>query len=204
MRPDIAKTVAELEISVCKVILYCLTELRFPLGIKNTISVLRGSKSGFVINYELHKLDTYSLLSHFTRKQLLKIISDLIHADLVEVDAVSEYKNMPVLKITPAGLDYLAGKKGVKVSFLESFVDRNIPVFNDEETRLFDELVKLRRKIAKNNDLRAFMVCSDTTLREMTMMKPKSLDALLAIRGIGKSFVEKYGEQFLWVITKWT
>jgi len=202
MNATIEKLIQDYECTVCKIILYCVTELPFSLGIKKTISLLKGSKSTFIIDYKLHNLVTYSILSTFTRKQLRTIIETLIKAELLEVEFVSKYENMPVLRITTKGRDFIAGKYEANVKFLEDFVDRNIPEFDDFEKELFDKLRKLRREIAQERDIPAFMICGDTTLRELTKQKPTEATSLLSVRGIGEKFVQNYGEKFIETITR--
>ncbi len=202
MDATIKKLIQDYERLVCKIILYCVTELPFSLGIKKTISVLKGSKSTFIINHDLHNLATYSAFPTFTGEQLRTIIEGLVKAELLEVEFVSEYKNMPVLKITTKGTDFIAGKYEANVKFLDDFVDRSIPEFDDFEKELFDELRKLRREIAQGKDIPAFMICGDITLRELTKQKSTDSASLLSVRGIGEKFVQNYGDKFIEVITR--
>jgi ATP-dependent DNA helicase RecQ len=57
-----------------------------------------------------------------------------------------------------------------------------------------------RRELAKMKDIPAFMIGSDSVLRELTLQKPTNSSALLSIKGIGEKFLQNYGEQFLEVI----
>jgi ATP-dependent DNA helicase RecQ len=202
MNVNIKTLIQDYESAVCKIILYCITELPFPLGIKKIISVLKGSKSIFIINYELHNLATYSIFSTFTAEYLRTIMEALVKAELLEVEFVSEYKNMPVLEITTKGREFIAGKYEVGVQFLEDFVDRSVPEFDDFEKELFDKLRKLRREIAQERDIPAFMICGDITLRELTKQKPSEAASLLSVRGIGEKFVQNYGDKFIETITR--
>lgn len=202
MNENIKIIIQDYESAVCKILLYCIEELPFPLGIKKTISVLKGSKSTFIINYELHNLATYSLLPTFTGEQLRTIIETLIKAEFLKVEFVSRYENIPILAITQKGRDFLAGICKENVKFLENFVDRSIPEFDDFEKELFDELRNLRRKIAQGKNIPAFMICGDTTLRELTKQKPTDSTSLLSVRGIGEKFVHNYGNRFIETIKR--
>jgi len=177
-------------------------ELPFPLGIKKTISILKGSKSSFIINHGLHSLETYSTFSMFTQKQLRTIIEALIKSGLIDVEFVSKYENMPILKTTTKGRDFITGKYETRVQFLEDFVDRSIPEFDDFEKVLFDELRKLRREIAQQRDIPAFMICGDITLRELTKQKPTDAVSFLSVHGIGEKIAQNYGDKFIEAITK--
>lgn len=67
----------------------------------------------------------------------------------------------------------------------------------DYPPEVFEELRKLRRQIADAEELPAYIVFSDATLREMAKRCPKTNEQLLAISGVGVVKLEKYGEQFL-------
>jgi len=193
----VEKLIQDYEHIISKIVLYCITELPFPLGIKKTISLLKGSKSTFIIEHQLHNLRTYSILSTFTRDQLRVIIESLIKAELLKIEFVSKYKNMPVLKITTRGKDFMRDKLEIEIKFLEDFVERGVPEFNKSEEKLFNELRKLRRDIAHQEDIPAFMVCGDTALRELVKQKPTDISSLLSVHGIGKKFTENYGDKFI-------
>ena len=47
------------EQSLVKIILCCISELPFQFGKNKLIRVLTGSKSSFVIDYEIYKLEVY-------------------------------------------------------------------------------------------------------------------------------------------------
>jgi superfamily II DNA helicase RecQ len=200
---DIAIVIRDYEGAVCRIILYCVAELPFHLGINKTISVLKGSKSTFIIDYGLNNLDTYSVLSTFTGKQLSAIIGALIESELLEVEFVSEY-DMPILKITAGGRDFLAGKYEVSVHFLEILMDRSVPEFDEVETELFERLIELRKEIAQERDVPGFMICGDIILRRLTKEKPTDAVSLLSVHGIGEKFSESYGDRFIEVITRYT
>ncbi len=196
--------IKDYESAVCKIILYCIAERPFHMGINKTISILKGSKSTFVIDHRLNDLETYSVLPTFTAKQLRAIIEALVQSKLLEVEFVSEYENMPVLKITQNGRDFIAGRHEASVPFLEGFIDRSIPEFDELEAELFDELKKLRRECAREGDIPAYVICGDLTLRRLTKQKPTDANVLLSVHGIGEKFVENYGDKFIEVIREHT
>ena len=133
MNVDIEALIRDYESAVCKIILYCVAELPFTLGINRTISVLKGSKSTFIIDYKLNNLDTYSLLSTFAAKELRAIIETLVESELLEIEFVSEYENMPILKITEQGRNFIAGEYEASVPFLEILTDRSVPEFDHSD-----------------------------------------------------------------------
>jgi ATP-dependent DNA helicase RecQ len=198
----IQKIIADYEVSLTKIILYCLTELPFSLGIKKTISVLKGTKSTFAINHRLNKLTTFSILSSFSKDQLTTIIEILLQTGLLKIENITDYGNLPVLKITDKGKNYLDGNENLQIVILDALIDNEIQEFNDLEKILFKKLRDLRRDFAQKNDLPAFTICGDQVLREICFKKPTDRQELISIKGIGDKFAEKYGDFFLDMINK--
>ena len=58
----------------------------------------------------------------------------------------------------------------------------------------------MRKRLAGKQNLPAFMVFNDATLREMAEKKPMSIDELLNISGVGEKKAARYGNAFLRVI----
>jgi ATP-dependent DNA helicase RecQ len=65
---------------------------------------------------------------------------------------------------------------------------------------LFDSLRILRRKIADERNVPAYVLFSDATLRDMARVRPGSPTALLGIRGIGERKLADLGQRFLELI----
>ena len=68
---------------------------------------------------------------------------------------------------------------------------------DSEAATLFDALKALRREIAEEFNLPAFMIFSDRTLREMARAKPTTRAEMLEVPGVGPAKFEGYGERFL-------
>jgi ATP-dependent DNA helicase RecQ len=66
--------------------------------------------------------------------------------------------------------------------------------------KLYDRLRLLRKEIADENNVPAFMVFSDKTLREIARKSPTSESQLLKIKGIGPAKCDAYGRRVMSVI----
>ncbi|HKW48744.1 MAG TPA: ATP-dependent DNA helicase RecQ [Gemmatimonadaceae bacterium] len=62
---------------------------------------------------------------------------------------------------------------------------------------LLERLRTLRRAIAKEQQVPAYVVFPDRTLAEMAVRRPRTITALGEIRGVGPTKLERYGERFL-------
>jgi len=72
------------------------------------------------------------------------------------------------------------------------------PASYDEE--LFERLREWRRERAGEESVPAFVVFTDATLQLIAEHKPRTPEALLRISGIGRSKLERYGEDVLTVV----
>ena len=74
-----------------------------------------------------------------------------------------------------------------------------VPLSEFDE-KLLSALYALRKRLAGKQNIPAFMVFSDATLREMAQKKPLSVDELLNISGVGEKKAARYGNAFLHLI----
>ena len=66
---------------------------------------------------------------------------------------------------------------------------------------LFEQLKKLRNRIATQQKVPAYIVFADVTLREMCQRLPQNRQELREITGVGQVKLERYGDAFLEEIT---
>jgi ATP-dependent DNA helicase RecQ len=69
--------------------------------------------------------------------------------------------------------------------------------WQDVDHALFDRLRAVRLEIARSRGVPPYVIFHDATLREMARRRPRSLDALLEIKGVGVRKAEELGETFL-------
>ena len=71
---------------------------------------------------------------------------------------------------------------------------------SEADEKLLAALYALRKRLAAKQNVPAYMVFSDATLREMVQSKPLSMDEFLNITGVGEKKAARYGMAFLRVI----
>ena len=71
---------------------------------------------------------------------------------------------------------------------------------NQEEHDLFCSLKSCRMAIAREYGVPPYTVCHDSTLAELSKVRPKDIDEMLLVPGVGEKAIEKYGEAFLKII----
>ncbi len=85
----------------------------------------------------------------------------------------------------------------------EKIADGGTPL-NADARELFELLRTLRREIADENNVPAFMVFSDKTLRAMARQKPTTKSAMLQVHGVGFAKLESFGDRFMRAIKDFT
>ena len=75
----------------------------------------------------------------------------------------------------------------------------NMPDYGVDEA-MFQVLRRVRERLAAKEFVPAYIVFSDATLRDMCNKRPSNEEEMLAISGVGKYKMDKYGEAFLQAI----
>jgi ATP-dependent DNA helicase RecQ len=81
-------------------------------------------------------------------------------------------------------------KTPLQLPYINKTIDTNDVV-------LFEKLKDLRKKIAAEESVPAYMVFSNASLLDMCHRKPSSLIQFSAVNGVGAVKLEKYGEVFV-------
>jgi ATP-dependent DNA helicase RecQ len=71
----------------------------------------------------------------------------------------------------------------------------------DEQVELFERLRELRREIAAEQSVPAYVVFADAALADMARRAPATRDEFLAVSGVGAAKLERYGDAFLAAIS---
>jgi ATP-dependent DNA helicase RecQ len=62
------------------------------------------------------------------------------------------------------------------------------------DQQLFDKLRAWRQDIAKTQQVPAYVILHDRTLRELAQRRPRHREGLVDITGLGEAKIERYGE----------
>jgi ATP-dependent DNA helicase RecQ len=129
---------------------------------------------------------------------------------LVDQGALEKEPEYGVLSLTQKGARILRGEEPAVLLGAPSAAPRRKRKKAEEKARsaapgklasddrsLFERLRELRRRIADEERVPAFMVFSDRTLRGMAQLRPRTRDELLGIHGVGEAKLEAYGDRFL-------
>lgn len=169
-------------------VLSCVKRMDERFGKVLVAQVLTASRVQRVKQFHFDQLSTYGLMKNKSQKAVSELIDYLTASGYLQA-AGGQY---PVLQVTRDGLAVLQGKQTVSRKMAVQ-AKQSLPV-NDE---LFERLRALRRELAEQQSVPPFVIFSDQTLHEMCSMMPQTLPEMLAVKGVGQSKLEKYGQQFL-------
>ncbi|HEM8457438.1 TPA: DNA helicase RecQ [Enterococcus faecium] len=172
-----------------QMVLSCLKRMGENYGKQMLMKVLAGSKEQKLQALGFGHLSTYGLMKNQSQKETMQLIEYLIsNGYLLTING--EY---PVLKVTERGIQVLKGQESVYRK-----EPKKVQQLSDEETdTLFEVLRELRTDLASEAGVPPYVVFSDSTLKEMSRIRPSSRLEMLQIKGVGHSKLDKYGEAFL-------
>ncbi len=186
--------------------LSCVYRVGQRFGMGHVIDVLRGEETERVAQLGHDHLSTFGIGADVSRDHWQSLLRQLIHRGYLEQD-IARYS---VLVLTPKSRALLRGEEQLTLAKPRTRVPSKkqrqaagrsaraadlagMPV--DEE--LFERLRALRRALADEQRVPAYVVFSDAALAEMAARRPKTHAALLDVGGVGQAKLERYGDAFL-------
>lgn len=182
--------------------LSCVIRTGERFGAGYIADVLRGSKNERVLQYEHNKLSTYGIGADWSEKQWLHL-----GRQLVQMGYLNQESEFHVLSLTEKARGALRKRALIHGQMLE------VEERPKKETKRKDELAynhalfailrQTRKELADAAGVPPYVILSDRSLVEMSAYYPQSLPALLEINGIGQVKLQRYGEDFLKVLTEY-
>jgi len=169
----------------------------FGFGLNHIVEVLIGGTNDAIKKRGHDQLSTFGIGADLKREQWQKIGRELLRLGLVEA-APGKFAT---LNVTEAGMMALRRRtpitltKPIEAPAKKVRIPRAGEIECDEE--LFERLRGLRRKIADERDVPAYIIFSDATLREMARACPQSKSEFAQIAGVGQQKLKEFAEPFL-------
>ncbi len=169
---------------------------RFGVGMNHIIEVLTGADTEKVRRWGHDRLTTYGIGAEFSRPQWAAVGRELMRLGYLTV-AEGEYAT---LELTPEGMAILKARTPITLT-----KPMNLPKAKRATRRegdiecdeiLFERLRTLRRKLADERKVPAYIVFGDTTLRAMASYYPNTPDAMEGIPGMGEKKRAEFAEVF--------
>ena len=191
-------------IVLARKILSCVVRVGQRFGIAHVTSVLRGHRSEQVTARGHDALSTFGLLPDASVAELRGYMEQLIGLGLLEQTG-DQY---PVLSVTSRGIALLKDERSMpELELARQRTPRRdggraasrveAESWEGVDRGLFERLRAVRLEVARARGVPPYVIFHDATLRDMARVRPTSVGALLAVRGVGARKAEDLGETFL-------
>jgi ATP-dependent DNA helicase RecQ len=186
--------------TVARKVLSCIARLKQSWGIGQVTDVLVGRVSDKVAAERHDQLSTFGLLRHESPAAVRGYIEQLVGEGLL----VRDGEPYPVLRLTAAGASLM---KGAGDCTLYREVQpppskgrsrgRTSGAHAGGDPHLFDVLRDVRLRLARARGVPPYVIFHDRTLQEMAERRPRTLDDLHDIYGVGARKAGDFGDAFL-------
>ena len=185
--------------TVARKVLSCVARLRTGYGMAHVSDILLGKASDKVVQYGHAELSTFGLLKGETPAAVRGYIEQLVAGGWL-ARAGDPY---PVLRLTTSGAALLKGEGACELfRELQPVKGKSRQrgagsVVYDGDLKLFDALRDVRTRIARERGVPPYVIFHDTTLQQMAARRPKTIDDLYDIYGVGAKKATDFGDAFL-------
>lgn len=187
------------------------------IGTGVLVDILRGNMSPEVVGKGYQQLKTFAAGRDVPARDWHDYLLQMLQLGYFEI----AYNENNHLKITSAGSDVLFGratarlvvirreetnetKRGRKRKATVPAQELPLGLPNTENKALFEALRKLRKRLADEEALPAYIVLSDKVLHLLSTSRPTNLEEFGNISGIGEHKKKKYGKEFINLIRKYS
>src|SRR5213082_1823145 len=169
---------------------------RFSFGLNHIVDVLNGADTEPIRQRGHDQLSTYGIGQDLKRTSWLAIGRELLRLGLV----VAAPGKFTTLQLTEAGRAALRERKPITLTkpFDVDATKRSKRRAGEIECDevLFEKLRVLRRKLADERDVPAYIIFSDVALREMARAYPTTRAEFGRIPGVGQQKMRDFAETF--------
>ena len=189
------------------------------IGTRMLIAILRGNFIEGMAEKGYDKLKTFGVGRDIPQRDWQDYLLQMLNMGYFEV----AYNDNNHLKITPSGAKVLYGQEKAMLVIIKREeqevkpkgrkkkqeekplfkVAASVPV-GEENPALFEELRILRKRLADQQAIPAYIVLSDKTLHLLATQCPTTLEEFGNVSGIGEYKKEKYGKDFVELIQQIT
>ena len=177
-----------------------LTGQRF--GVNHLIDVLRGSEGEKIFQFEHHKISVYGIGKALSNDQWRSVFRQLVARGFLSVDL----ERFGALRLEERCRPLLRGEEKIELrrDLKQKTTKRQTrtPLPNDIDVALWEALRDCRRGFAEEQNVPPYVIFHDSTLQEMCVLLPSTLERLAEISGVGERKLEKYGPAFVSVINQ--
>jgi ATP-dependent DNA helicase RecQ len=187
------------------------------IGTRMLVDILRGAATQELRDKGYDKLKTYGAGRDVPARDWHDYLLQMLNMGYFEV----AYNEDNHLKMTAAGQDVLFGRSRAQLVVIKRETAPAKPISNKkkktvaepefmldvatapgENKALFEELRLLRKRLADQQAIPAYIVLSDKTLHLIAQEQPRTVEQFGTISGIGEYKRDKYGKEFVELINR--
>ncbi len=168
---------------------------RFSVGLNHIVEVLTGADTDKIRRWGHERLTTYGIGRELPRPAWAAVGRELTRLGYVAVGA----GEFATLELTAKGLEVLVARKPITLTkAMATPKARRTPREGDIacDEILFDRLRTLRRTLADERGVPAYIIFGDATLRTMARLYPENEYAMGGIPGVGEKKLAEFGARF--------
>jgi ATP-dependent DNA helicase RecQ len=180
--------------------LSCVYRIRqfshFGTGMNHAIEVLTGAETEKIRRWNHQSLTTYGIGKELDRAQWAAIGRELLRLGYL-CQSSGEF---PILEITPAGLEALRSRQIVMLTKPMIGPKSKRPARRaghiECDEALLGRLRELRKRLADERRVPAYVIFGDATLREMARRYPATRETMRGVFGVGERKLQQFGTAF--------
>jgi ATP-dependent DNA helicase RecQ len=191
------------------------------------VALLRGAKDPRLERLGLDRTPTFGVLRTYREEWLTRLLRRCVTAGWVDFFGLDR----PVVALTEEGISTMRAERPVRLllppletapiaksksgdpptrhraaprsaASRSATARESAEALGDRDRALFDALRGYRLKRAAASGVPPYVVASDRTLREIATQRPRTIDELLVIHGIGPTKARRYGKGLLDVVAE--
>ncbi len=179
--------------------------------VEHLANVLTGIATAMIKSYNHDKLPMFGAGSDHP----VRFWEMVIHQGIIRHFLKRNIDSYGLVSVTDEGLAFAAAPTELMLAADRSFSEGNADDDDDDDTpvpakgagggdmQLLSMLKDLRRDEGKRLHLQPWIIFSDSSLEDMSIMYPETFDELIKCQGVGEGKAKKYGKPFLELITRY-
>ena len=182
-----------------KLVINTILESKEKFKAKEIVNILIGKMTAMINDYNCNQLSVFGKGKNHDAAYWHAIIRQIIVGGLLDKDIES----YGILKLNDNAKEFLKNPTSfmIKEDHDYSNIEEQETVLNIKsdvyDTKLLSMLKSLRKKVAKSKNLPPFVIFQDTSLEDMALQYPITIDELLNINGVGAGKANRFGKEFI-------
>lgn len=169
----------------------------FAVGLNHIVEVLTGANTDKIRRWHHDQISTYGIGNDLPRADWISIGRQLLERGYLQQTTPER----PTVSLTPKGLELLKTRAPIKLSkpltIPKAARSRpSQPGAIECDEALFSRLRSLRKRLADERGVPAYVIFGDNTLRQMARHYPVGLRDMASISGIGDKKLDQFGQLF--------